>query len=169
MGVRDAKERIERILKGEEDNRLFGNEKEENGRKDAPEEAVSKKHAVEPEKEQREWYGLHLLPEVPGMEIVRSLRIVHVFSVPENLNEESIKATLLKLKEKAIKKKANAVVNLRIAFPTPTSIYIYGEAVFLRPKEDLWKEAYEEGYNDGYFMGEMDGFHGGYAAGLNFF
>jgi len=33
-----------------------------------------------PEKE-KNWYGLHVLPEIPGMEIVEALGIVHVYKM----------------------------------------------------------------------------------------
>ena len=139
MGIRDARKRVERILEGKEDERLFGNREEEKDRLVVEE--------VDEEKgEKQEWYGLHLLPEVPGMEIVESLGIVHVFSEPGNFfhnltDENDIKRAWLRLREKALFKGANAVVNARIVFPMDITagtgailIYVYGEAVIVRPK-----------------------------------
>lgn len=138
----DVRERIERILEGKEDDRLFG-------KKEEPKKEQEQVPKETEEKETEEWYGLHLLPEVPGMEIVKSLGIVHVYSDPNGFfhrtDENDIKEVWLMLKEKAVRKGANAVVNVRIVFGTkggsadgtgsvdPT-IYAYGEAVIVRPK-----------------------------------
>ena len=137
----DVMRRVERILEGKEDDRLFGKREEKE---------MVVEEVEEREVEDREWYGLHLLPEVPGMEIVKSLGIVHVYSdSPRFLwgkaGEEDFKKMWIKLREKAINKGANAVINVRVISPNlynydltfnapATAIYIYGEMVIVRPK-----------------------------------
>jgi len=102
-----------------------------------------------PEKE-KNWYGLHVLPEIPGMEIVEALGIVHVYNDPHHmfkykLKEDDFGKVLLKLKEKALDVGANAVVNVKVIVPADggladgsgtisSEIYVYGEAVVVRPK-----------------------------------
>ncbi len=141
--------RVERILEGKEDDRLLGKREENNGKRKVVAEEVEER---EIENTEQKWYGLHLLPEVPGMEIVKSLGIVHVYSDPNDrfgfvsrVSENDVKEVWLKLKEKAIISGANAVVNVRVEtsgigglvdgngdiYP---SIYAYGEMVIVRPK-----------------------------------
>ena len=139
----DVMRRVERILEGKEDDRLFGKREEKE---------MVVEEVEEREVEDRKWYGLHLLPEVPGMEIVKSLGIVHVYSDPNDnfgfvrkISENDIKEVWIRLKEKAIRSGANAVVSVKIEtsgigglvdgngdiYP---SIYAYGEMVIVRPK-----------------------------------
>ncbi len=144
FGLDDARRKIEAILEGKEDEKLFGGEDKEEERKEKNTVTVKETEEKEMAKEKKkEWYGIHVSGEIQGKRIVKNIGLVYVTAMSSSDNKkirEDLDNLIKNIIAQAQKKGANAIINFRFAIGSYDHDWsqwsvmqpiIYGEAVIV--------------------------------------